>query len=159
MSFHSVPCAGSFIRSSRAVSYGLSFCEALVSKYTELPHSSSVEKVILGSSNGTIEVEAVGLNKIRANLSRLETLREVSLDDECISRPDAPGKIHATCPGKCLLVMVVLGGRVVRCLLILSSRLGIKDSASYMLPPRYRDCIENSRVITGIVLQIADNHC
>ncbi|KAI0690587.1 hypothetical protein BC835DRAFT_173148 [Cytidiella melzeri] len=91
--------AGSFIRPTAAVSYGTSFLQALTAKYTDNPHGEAVEKVILGSSNGAIEVEAVRLNKIRANLARLDTLREVSLDDQQISRADTPGEIHRTCPG------------------------------------------------------------
>ncbi|KAI0345299.1 outer arm dynein light chain 1 [Trametopsis cervina] len=92
-----IPNAGSFIRPSASISYGISFLEALVAKYTDVPHGETVETVLLGSSNGAIEVEAVGLNKIRANLSRLETLREVSLDNERIARADAPGEIRKTC--------------------------------------------------------------
>lgn len=99
-SLHSAPNSGSFIRPTAAVTYGLSFLSALTAKYIELPSgNSSSEKVILGSSGGAIEVEAVGLNKIRNNLARLERLREVSLDNENVSRADPPGEIHRTCAG------------------------------------------------------------
>ncbi|KAI0811010.1 hypothetical protein BC629DRAFT_1580180 [Irpex lacteus] len=91
--------AGSFIRPNAVISYGVSFLEALIAKYTEVPTEDTVEKVVLGSSNGTIEVEAVRLNKIRANLSRLDNLREVSLDNERVARADTPGEIQKTCPG------------------------------------------------------------
>ncbi|KAI1794651.1 hypothetical protein LXA43DRAFT_995970 [Ganoderma leucocontextum] len=95
-----VPNSGSFIRPTAAITYGLSFLSALTAKYIEVPHSdSSSEKVILGSSGGAIEVQAVGLNKIRNNLARLERLREVSLDNENVSRADTPGEVHRTCAG------------------------------------------------------------
>ncbi|PIL24269.1 hypothetical protein GSI_14022 [Ganoderma sinense ZZ0214-1] len=94
------PNSGSFIRPAAAITYGLSFLTALTAKYIEVPYGhSSSEKVILGSSGGAIEVEAVGLNKIRNNLARLERLRQVSLDDENVSRADPPGEIHKTCAG------------------------------------------------------------
>ncbi|GBE81694.1 RNI-like protein [Sparassis crispa] len=95
-----VPNSGSFIRPSAAISYGTSFLTALVSKYVELPRNSDVlETVVLGSSHGAIEVEAVGLDKIRGNLANLERLREVSLDDEGVSSADPPWAIRRTCPG------------------------------------------------------------
>ncbi|KAH9901505.1 hypothetical protein C8Q73DRAFT_678068 [Cubamyces lactineus] len=95
-----VPNSGSFIRPSPAVSYGLSFLSALTAKYIDVPHGdTATEKIVLGSSNGAIEVEAVGLDKIRGKLARLERLREVSLDGECVSRADLPGEIERTCPG------------------------------------------------------------
>ncbi|KZT02304.1 RNI-like protein [Laetiporus sulphureus 93-53] len=95
-----VPNSGSFIRPSAAVSYGSSFLTALISKYIELPHgSSTLEKVVLGSSHGAIEVEAVGLDKIRSKLAQLERLQQVSLDGEGVSSPDPPGRISSTCPG------------------------------------------------------------
>ncbi len=59
-----------------------------------------MEKVILGSSNGAIEVEAVGLDKIRGKLSNVERLREVSLDNEQVASSDPRGKINETCPGR-----------------------------------------------------------
>jgi tubulin-specific chaperone E len=98
--FRRVNNAGSFIRPNAAIVLGVSFLTALVRKYTDTPHGDAVEKVILGSSNGAIEVEAVRLNKIRANLSRLDTLREVSLDNEYVARADDTGEIRKTCPGK-----------------------------------------------------------
>lgn len=94
--------AGSFIRPTPSISYGTSFLKALYSKYVELPHGSeSQEKVLLGSSNGAIEVEAVDLDKIRGKFAHLDRLREVSLDNENVSRYDEPpGTIRATCPSK-----------------------------------------------------------
>jgi tubulin-specific chaperone E len=73
--------------------------KALISKYVEIPHGFGTEKVLLGSSNGAIEVEAVNLDKIRGKLSNLQRLREVSLDNEGVSAPDTPGEIRRTCPG------------------------------------------------------------
>lgn len=96
----SVPNSGSFIRPTTTISYGVSFLSALTAKYIEVPYGdTSSEKVILGSSGGAIEVEAVGLNKIRSNLARLERLREVSLDNENVSKGDPPGEIQRICPG------------------------------------------------------------
>lgn len=70
-------------------------------KYVETEHGSdTLEKVVLGSSNGTIEVEAVGLDRIRRNLGNLERLREASLDRELVATGDAQGSIFATCPSE-----------------------------------------------------------
>ncbi|KAK0211164.1 hypothetical protein DFS33DRAFT_1252202 [Desarmillaria ectypa] len=94
-----IPNSGSFIRPSSNVSYGRSFLEALQSKYIELPHGSeSTEKVILGSSHGSIEIEALNLDKIREKFSNLERLREISLDNELVCKGDEPGAIKKTCP-------------------------------------------------------------
>ncbi|KAF8559741.1 L domain-like protein [Imleria badia] len=94
-----IPNAGSFIRPSAPLSFGRSFLTALTMKYVEAEHGSfTLEKVVLGSSNGTIEVEAVGLDKVRRNLGNLGRLREVSLDCELVATGDAKGDILATCP-------------------------------------------------------------
>ncbi|KAF7791340.1 hypothetical protein EIP86_002354 [Pleurotus ostreatoroseus] len=93
-----VPGSGSFIRPSSAVSYGTTFLKALISKYVEIPHGPGMETVVLGSSRGAIEVEAVNLDKIRGNLSKVEKLREVSLDNEQVTAVDPPGEIRKTCP-------------------------------------------------------------
>ncbi|KAJ7685581.1 hypothetical protein DFH06DRAFT_1358117 [Mycena polygramma] len=92
--------AGSFIRPTPNIFYGTSFLKALYSKYVELPHGSqSQEMVLLGSSNGVIEVEAVDLDKIRGKFAHLDRLREVSLDSESVARYDEPpGSIRSTCP-------------------------------------------------------------
>ncbi|KAJ7149343.1 hypothetical protein C8R46DRAFT_1179791 [Mycena filopes] len=95
-----LPNAGSFIRPTPSIFYGTSFLKALYSKYVEMPHGSeSQEKVLLGSSNGAIEVEAVDLDKIRGKFAHLDRLREVSLDSERVAgHDDALGSIRATCP-------------------------------------------------------------
>ncbi|KAJ7632998.1 hypothetical protein FB45DRAFT_914126 [Roridomyces roridus] len=95
-----IPNSGSFIRPTPSISYGVSFLYALRAKYVEMPHGSgSQEKVMLGSSNGAIEVEAVDLDKIRGKFAHLDRLREVSLDNENVSRYDeTTGTIRATCP-------------------------------------------------------------
>jgi tubulin-specific chaperone E len=73
----------------------------LSSKYVEELHGSAFqETVILGSSNGTIEVEAVDLDKVRTKLADLGRLREVSLDKENVSRSDPPGAVLRTCPSQ-----------------------------------------------------------
>lgn len=98
--------SGSFIRlSAKGLSYGRSFLPALLEKYVEslAGSGSEVESVVLGSSNGSITVEAPRLDKIRANLSRIESLREASLDGESISGVgDDEIKIRATCSSEYL---------------------------------------------------------
>ncbi|KAI0064708.1 RNI-like protein [Artomyces pyxidatus] len=94
----SIPGAGSFIRPLPSLDYGRSFLRALVEKYVEMPHGTTAqEMIVLGSSNGSIQVEAVNLNKIRGNLARLDRLREVSLDTEGVSSADEPGQIREKC--------------------------------------------------------------
>ncbi|THH30746.1 hypothetical protein EUX98_g3448 [Antrodiella citrinella] len=96
------PNAGSFLRPTVAgLIHGTSFLKALSSKYVEALHASAqTEKVTLGSSNGAIEVEAVNLDKVRARLSQLDMLREVSLDNQGVALPDPLGRIKETCPGE-----------------------------------------------------------
>jgi Leucine-rich repeat (LRR) protein len=73
--------------------------QSLKNKYVEAVHgTASQEKIVLGSSNGAIEVEAVDLDKIRNKFSNLERLREVSLDNEMVSTGNDPGEILSTCP-------------------------------------------------------------
>lgn len=97
--------AGSFIRPSAQVIRGVSFLQALKAKYVEQFHgSASQEKVILGSSNGVIEVKAVNLDKIRSKFANLGRLREVSLENELVSRVDESGLIRETCPSKLMCI-------------------------------------------------------
>lgn len=96
-----MPGSGSFIRPSPSITYGQSFLRALISKYVELPRPSGrKETIILGSSNGIIEVEAVGLDKVRDKLAKLEYLRGISLDTEDVAYPNPPGEIRKTCRSK-----------------------------------------------------------
>lgn len=98
---HRARNSGSFIRWSANISCGSSFIQALYSKYIEQLHGSeSQEKVLLGSSHGSIEVEAVRLDKIRGKYANLDRLREVSLDNELVATCDPPGTILKTCPSK-----------------------------------------------------------
>lgn len=93
--------SGSFIRPSSSITCGQSFLSALLSKYVEVRHGSEQkETVVLGSSNGSIEVEAVGLDKIRGKLAKLERLREVSLDTDNVAFADPTGSIRNTCPSE-----------------------------------------------------------
>jgi tubulin-specific chaperone E len=97
----SVPNAGSFIRPSASISYGTSFLRALEAKYVEVQHGTALqEKVVLGSSKGAIEVEAIGLDKIRGKFANLYKLREVSLHNEDVALCDNPGEISKTCPSE-----------------------------------------------------------
>ena len=94
-----VPGSASFVRQTPSVKYGTTFIRALLSKYVEDIHGpQGQEFVVLGSSNGVIEVEAVNLDKIRKKLSLVESLREVSLDGEDVACADSPGEIGKTCP-------------------------------------------------------------
>ncbi|KAI0282126.1 hypothetical protein BGY98DRAFT_955847 [Russula aff. rugulosa BPL654] len=94
------PGAGSFIRPLSSLQIrGQTFLCALINKYVEQPHGSDTrETVVLGSSNGAIQVEAVNLDKIRGKFSNLERLQEVSLDKEGVSQADPPGEIRKKCP-------------------------------------------------------------
>ncbi|KAI6109640.1 hypothetical protein F5141DRAFT_1004120 [Pisolithus sp. B1] len=94
-----VPNAGSFIRPSKSLNFGVTFLTALSAKYVDEAHDvSDREKIILGSSNRAIEVEAVGFGKVRSKLRDLQRLREVSLDNEKVAFTDTPGQIRRTCP-------------------------------------------------------------
>ena len=91
--------AGSFIRPKLHLVYGVSFLTALTSKYVEALHGSDTpEKVVLGSSQGAIEVEIVALDKIRQKLARLDQLREISLEHGNVVKGDEPGRILRSCP-------------------------------------------------------------
>jgi hypothetical protein len=82
---------------------GNTFLSALINKYVEQPHGSDTrETVVLGSSNGAIQVEAVNLDKIRGKFSNVERLQEVSLDKEGVSHADPPGEIGKNCPSQFL---------------------------------------------------------
>lgn len=95
-----IPNSGSFIRPSPSIGLGCSFLQALTNKYVEPAHgAASQEKIILGSSNGAIEVEVVDMDKIRSKFANLERLREVSLDNK-VSTGSEPGKILSTCPSE-----------------------------------------------------------
>lgn len=110
-----VPGSGSFIRQTPSVKYGTTFTRALLSKYVEDIHGSQGQEfVVLGSSNGIIEVEAVNLDKIRKKLSLVENLREVSLDGETVACADSPGEIGKTCPSAFSRVSFCSGVRFTR---------------------------------------------
>ena len=74
--------------------------------------SQGQEFVVLGSSNGIIQVEAVNLDKIRKKLSLVENLREVSLDGENVAFADSPGEIGKTCPSSFSQTSVLFGCRI-----------------------------------------------
>jgi len=96
------PGAGSFIRPLSSLQIrGQTFLCALINKYVEQLHGPDTrETVVLGSSNGAIQVEAVNLDKIRGKFSDLERLQEVSLDKEAVSQADPPGEIRKKCPSQ-----------------------------------------------------------
>ena len=105
-----LPNSASFIRpTAHGISYGTSFLNALFSRYIEIPHGAETqETVLLGSSNGAIEVEAVGLDKIRGKFSNLERLREVSLENQLVSRADDTGSIRKICPSRVKLICTTI---------------------------------------------------
>ena len=71
----------------------------MTSKYVEALHGSDTqETVVLGSSLGAIEVEAVSLDKIRQKFARLDQLREISLEYANVVKGDEPGRILESCP-------------------------------------------------------------
>ena len=51
----------------------------------------------------------MNLDKIRNKLSRVENLREVSLDGESVVSADPPGEIGKTCPSACFRRCIVFG--------------------------------------------------
>jgi hypothetical protein len=78
---------------------GRTFVEALREKYVEEAHDdSSMECIVLGSSDGVIEVEAVNMNKVRGKFARLDTLKEVGMEGYLIKSAGPPGEIAATSP-------------------------------------------------------------
>jgi tubulin-specific chaperone E len=80
-----------------------------MSKYVEpLQGSASQEKVFLGSSKGSIEVEVVGLDKVRGRLANLQLLKEVSLDGENVAGADPPGELHRSCPSELCMIVIYL---------------------------------------------------
>ncbi|KAH8826871.1 CAP Gly-rich domain-containing protein [Flagelloscypha sp. PMI_526] len=92
------PSSGSFLRLSPQVQFGRPFIVALLDKYVESYHGSQPESVILGSSNGSIQVEAVNLDKIRAKFSNVGRLKEISLHGELVSfAGEQPDEIKETC--------------------------------------------------------------
>lgn len=108
-----VPGAGSFIRQTPSIELGTTFKRALLSKYVEDLHGSrGQEFVVLGSSNGAIEVEAVNLDKIRDKLSHVEKLREVSLDGENVTSAGPPGEIGKNCPSVCFRSCILFGCKI-----------------------------------------------
>ena len=96
----SSPTGASFLRSNaQALKLGRTFVEALRDKYIEEAHDdSTMERIILGSSDGVIEVEAVNMNKVRGKFARLDTLKEVGMEGYLIKNAGPPGEIATTCP-------------------------------------------------------------
>ena len=96
----SSPTGASFLRSdAHSLKLGRTFVEALRDKYIEENHDdSSVERIVLGSSDGTIEVEAINMNKVRGKFARLDSLKEVGMEGYLIKNAGLPGEIAATCP-------------------------------------------------------------
>jgi tubulin-specific chaperone E len=97
------PSSGSFVRPGPAICWGRSFIDAFRDKYQEPLHGSqSPETVVLGSSNGTVVVEAVNLDKVRRKLADFTRLRQISLDDALVEFAGPPGEISSTIPSTTL---------------------------------------------------------
>ena len=78
----------------------------MTSKYVEALHGSDTqEKVVLGSSQGTIEVEAVALDKVRQKFAHLDQLREISLEHTNVVKGDEPRRILESCPSMLSLLI------------------------------------------------------
>lgn len=97
----SIHNAGSFIRPSNSLCFGVSFLSALTAKYDEEPDPSEVN-ILFGTATGAVQVEAVGFDQVRKRLRAVERLRHVSLDNRYVASGDPPGRIRATCPSKSL---------------------------------------------------------
>lgn len=67
----------------------------------------------MGSSNGTIEVEAVGLDKVRGKFANLQKLREISLDNELVAEGNLTGQINKTCPSERLLSVSQISAQLI----------------------------------------------
>ena len=81
----------------------------MTSKYVEALHGSDTqETVVLGSSQGTIEVEAVSLDKIRQKFARIDQLREISLEHANVVKGDEPGRILQSCPSMLLTDIIYI---------------------------------------------------
>ncbi|PVF92732.1 RNI-like protein [Serendipita vermifera] len=96
----SSPTGASFLRTTApSLQLGRSFVDALRDKYIEATHGSdTIESIILGSSDGAIEVEAVNMDKVRGKFAKLESLREVGLEDYLIKTAGKRGEIASTSP-------------------------------------------------------------
>ncbi|KAG8800092.1 hypothetical protein FRC16_003748 [Serendipita sp. 398] len=94
------PTGASFLRpSAPSLHFGRTFIAALREKYLEDLHATSTkEAIVLGSSDGAIEVEAVDMNKVRNKFAQLEKLKEVGLENYMISKAGPAGEIKAICP-------------------------------------------------------------
>ncbi|KAG8856907.1 hypothetical protein FRB91_012014 [Serendipita sp. 411] len=94
------PTGASFLRpSAPSLHFGRTFIAALREKYLEDLHATSIkEAIVLGSSDGAIEVEAVDMNKVRNKFAQLEKLKEVGLENYMISKAGPAGEIKAVCP-------------------------------------------------------------
>lgn len=81
------------------------------------------ELIMLGSSNGAIQVEAVDLAKVRRKFARLDRLKEVGLEAEDVATLNAPRSLAEgagttnedaaailarTCPSSCVLSFSLL---------------------------------------------------
>ena len=56
----------------------------------------------------------MNLDKIRNKLSRVEKLREVSLDGESVASAGPPGEIGKMCPSVCFRSRILFGCRFTR---------------------------------------------
>ncbi|KAF8323089.1 RNI-like protein, partial [Clavulina sp. PMI_390] len=79
-----VPHSASFVRySPNTISLGTNFLSALFAKYVDDEFFNS--SVMLGSSNGLIEVEAPNLDRVRKKVADIQKLKEISLDEEGVA--------------------------------------------------------------------------
>lgn len=128
---------------------------ALLEKYTDSSQKPSTgsEWVTLGSSKGTIQVEAVGLDKIRTKLSKLDQLRVVGLDECNIVAAGPTDTLRDTIPGGVLMKDTSFA-------LLISDSRGISGS---LTQSHFKlDCRERNRdsaaQVTDVVTKVCSIH-
>ncbi|KAF8323648.1 CAP Gly-rich domain-containing protein, partial [Cantharellus anzutake] len=96
----SIPGAGSFIRQTAETSFGVTFRRALEDKYLSGLNAHE-EKLAPNTAEvfllGTIEIEAPNFDRVRQKFSRIEKLKELSLDGEGVSSIEADDELRRWC--------------------------------------------------------------
>ncbi|EXX52298.1 uncharacterized protein OCT59_005737 [Rhizophagus irregularis] len=106
----SVPNSGSFIRYSSKINTGRSFVAAVIERYIDVEENATKyqrndetsdeqkDLDVLHWAGTSLEVEALGWDKIRQKQKQLDRLTEVGLSFEQVSSAGKPGEIKKTCP-------------------------------------------------------------
>jgi hypothetical protein len=120
------------------------FLQALSEKYVEEPHGDDAHEIVVLGSVGNVQVEAVGLDKVRSRLSRLDRLKVVSLDGTLVAFPDTRGKIRETCPSTLTTPHSIPRRQLMHKLMIRYSRFGSVLYACFILGKRRSYCLRAS---------------